>query len=108
MIVVTIHEVPYHEITEILGIVEGNTIRARSVFRDILAVLKNIIGGEIEEYTKLMAESRDQAMDRMIEEAEKIGADAVLDMRFSTSEIMNGAAEILAYGTAVKLKKKSV
>ncbi|MEJ2545305.1 MAG: YbjQ family protein [Calditrichaceae bacterium] len=106
MIVATIHEIPNHDVVEILGIVEGNTIRARSVLRDILAVLKNIIGGEIEEYTKLMAESRDQAVDRMIEQAEELGADAILDMRFSTSEIMSGAAEILAYGTAVKLKMK--
>jgi uncharacterized protein YbjQ (UPF0145 family) len=106
MIVVTIHDIPGYDVSEILGIVQGNTIRARSVFRDILAVLKNIIGGEIEEYTKLMAESRDQALDRMIEQAEELGADAILDMRFSTSEIMSGAAEILAYGTAVKLKKK--
>ncbi len=106
MIVVTIHDIPGHDVSEILGIVQGNTIRARSAFRDILAMLKNIIGGEIEEYTKLLAESRDQAIDRMIEQAEELGADAILDMRFSTSEIMSGAAEILAYGTAVKLKKK--
>ncbi|MBN1407145.1 MAG: YbjQ family protein [Calditrichaceae bacterium] len=106
MIVVTIHEIPHYDVVEILGIVEGNTIRARSIFRDFLAFLKNIIGGEIEEYTKLMAESRDQAVDRMVEQADKLGADAILDMRFSTSEIMSGAAEILAYGTAVKLKKK--
>lgn len=106
MIVATIHEIPNHDVVEILGIVEGNTIRARSVFRDLLAFLKNVIGGEIEEYTKLLAESRDQAVDRMIEQAEELGADAILDMRFSTSEIMSGAAEILAYGTAVKLKKK--
>ncbi len=106
MIVVTIHNIPGYDVSEVLGIVEGNTIRARSVFRDILAILKNVIGGEIEEYTKLMAESRDQAIDRMIENAEELGADAILDMRFSTSEIMSGAAEILAYGTAVKLKKK--
>ena len=106
MIVATTHEIPGHDVSEVLGIVEGNTIRARSVLRDLLAILKNIIGGEIEEYTKLMAESRDQAIDRMIEEAEKLQADAILDMRFSTSEVMSGAAEILAYGTAVKLKKK--
>ena len=106
MIVATIHDIPGYNVSEILGIVEGNTIRARSVLRDILAILKNVIGGEIEEYTKLMAESRDQAVDRMIEEAERLGADAILDMRFSTSEIMSGAAEILAYGTAVKLKKQ--
>jgi uncharacterized protein YbjQ (UPF0145 family) len=106
MIVVTVHQIPGYDIAEVLGIVEGNTIRARSVFRDISAFLKNIIGGEIEEYTKLLAESRDQAVDRMVEQAESLGADAILDMRFSTSEIMSGAAEILAYGTAVKLRKK--
>ena len=106
MIVATTNDIPTHEVMEILGVVEGNTIRARSVFRDILAGLKNIIGGEIEEYTKLLAESRDQAVDRMIEKAEELGADAVIMMRFATSEIMSGAAEILAYGTAVKLKKK--
>ena len=106
MIVATTHEIPGYEISEILGIVEGNTIRARSVLRDISAMLKNVIGGEIEEYTKLMGESREQAVDRMIEQAEKLNADAILDMRFSTSEIMSGAAEILAYGTAIKLKKK--
>jgi uncharacterized protein YbjQ (UPF0145 family) len=106
MIIATIHDIPGYDVSEILGIVQGNTIRARSVFRDLLAFLKNVIGGEIEEYTKLLAESRDQAVDRMIEQAEALGADAILDMRFSTSEIMSGAAEILAYGTAVKLKKK--
>ena len=106
MIVATTHEIPGYDITEVLGIVEGNTIRARSVLRDISAALKNVIGGEIEEYTKLMGESREQAVDRMIEQAEKLNADAILDMRFSTSEIMSGAAEILAYGTAIKLKKK--
>jgi len=104
MMVVTVHAIPGKEITEVLGIVEGNTIRARNIGRDILAVLKNIIGGEIEEYTKLMAESREQALDRMVQQAEELGADAVLDTRFSTSYIMGSAAEILAYGTAVKLK----
>jgi len=107
MMVVTVHGIPGKEIAEVLGIVEGNTIRARNIGRDILAVLKNIIGGEIEEYTKLMAESREQAIDRMVQQAEELGADAVLDTRFSTSYIMGSAAEILAYGTAVKLKDVS-
>jgi uncharacterized protein YbjQ (UPF0145 family) len=93
------------EIVENLGIVKGNTIRARNIGRDIIAGLKNIIGGEIEEYTKLMAESREQALDRLVEDAERVGADAVVGINFSTSYIMGNAAEILAYGTAVKLKK---
>ena len=78
-----------------------NTIRARNIGRDIVAVLKNIVGGEIEEYTKLLAESREQSIDRMQSVAEEMGANAVVGIRFSTSEIMNGAAEIMAYGTAV-------
>lgn len=106
MTIATVHAIPGKEITEVLGIVRGNTIRARNIGRDILALLKNIIGGEIEEYTKLIAEARDQALDRMIEEARALGADAVLDVRFSTSYIMASAAEILAYGTAVKLSDK--
>lgn len=84
-----------------LGLARGNTIRARHVGRDILAAFKMIIGGEIEDYTKMMAESREQALDRMVAEARSLGANAVLDVRFSTSYIMTGAAEILVYGTAV-------
>jgi uncharacterized protein YbjQ (UPF0145 family) len=84
--------------------VRGNTIRARHLGRDITAVFKNLIGGEIEEYTKMMAESREQALDRMIAEAQQLGADAVVDVRFGTSYIMGSAAEILAYGSAVKLE----
>lgn len=88
-------------IVKTLGLARGNTIRARHVGRDILAGFKMIIGGEIEDYTKMMAESREQALDRMIVEARSMGANAVLDVRFSTSYIMTGAAEILVYGTAV-------
>lgn len=88
-------------IVKTLGIVKGNTIRARHIGKDILALFKNIVGGEIEEYTKLMAESREQSIDRMISQAEKLGANAILDVRFSTSYIMGSAAEILVYGTAV-------
>lgn len=88
-------------IVKTLGLARGNTIRARHVGRDILAAFKMIIGGEIEDYTKMMAESREQALDRMIAEARSLGANAVLDVRFSTSYIMTGAAEILVYGTAV-------
>ncbi len=83
------------------GLVRGNTIRARSIGRDIMAGLKNVVGGEISEYTKLMAESREQAIDRMKENAQEMGANAVVGIRFSTSEVMQHAAEILVYGTAV-------
>lgn len=94
-----------YEVTETLGLVKGNTIRARHVGKDILAGLRNIIGGEIHEYTKMLAESREQALDRMIAEAEKLGADGIVCLRFTTSSVLAGAAELLAYGTAVKLKK---
>jgi uncharacterized protein YbjQ (UPF0145 family) len=89
-----------------LGLVYGNTIRARHVGRDILAVLKNIVGGEIEEYTKLMAEAREQAIDRMVAQAKARGANAVLNIRFSTSYIMGNASEILSYGEAVVLERE--
>ena len=84
-----------------LGIVRGNTIRARHIGRDIMAILRHIVGGEITDYTKMMAESREQALDRMIEHAQSLGANAVVQVRFSTSEIMGGASEMMAYGTAV-------
>lgn len=87
------------------GLVYGNTIRARHLGRDILAGLKNIVGGEIEEYTKLMAEAREQALDRMAAEARRRGANAVVNLRFSTSYIMGSASEILAYGEAVRLER---
>jgi uncharacterized protein YbjQ (UPF0145 family) len=87
-----------------LGLVRGSTVRARNFGRDIFAGLKNIIGGEITEYTKLLADSREQALERMIEDAKKLNADAVVNIRFTTSAVMQGSAEILAYGTAVKLK----
>lgn len=92
------------EISEILGIARGSTVRARNIGRDIFAGFKNIIGGEISEYTKLQAESREQALQRMVEDAQNLGADAVVNVRLQTSMIMQGASEILAYGTAVKLK----
>ena len=88
-----------------IGLVRGNTIRARNIGRDIIAVLKNIIGGEIHEYTKLMGESREQALDRMQAEAEKMGANAVICVRLTTSMLMGGAAELLAYGTAVVVEE---
>ena len=104
MIITTTSTVPGNEITEILGIARGSTVRARKIGRDIFAGLKNIVGGEIEEYTKLQAQSREQAMQRMVKDAERLGADAVINVRFGTSMVMQGAAEMLAYGTAVKFK----
>lgn len=94
-----------HRITRTLGLVRGNTIRARHVGKDILAGFRNIVGGEVSEYTKMMAESREQALDRMVAEAEKAGADAIVNLRFATSYVMGSASEILAYGDAVKLEK---
>ena len=95
-----------YQVVETLGLVRGNTIRARHVGKDILAGLRSIVGGEITEYTKMLAESREQALDRMFAEAEKIGADGIVCLRFTTSTVMTSAAELLAYGTAVKLRKK--
>lgn len=92
------------EVEEMLGIVRGSTVRARNIGRDIFAGLKNIVGGEIDEYTKLLADSREEALYRMEEDARRLGADAVLNVRFTTSAVSQGMAEILAYGTAVKLK----
>ncbi len=103
MIISTTDKVPNKEITEILGIARGNSVRARHIGRDIFAGLKNIIGGEIEEYTKLLDQSREQAMDRLIRDAEKMNADAIVNIRFTTSMVMQATSEILAYGTAVKL-----
>jgi uncharacterized protein YbjQ (UPF0145 family) len=96
--------VPNKEIAEILGVARGSTVRARNIGRDIFAGLKNLVGGEIEEYTKLQAQAREQALQRIIQDAESMGADAILNLRFTTAMIMQGCAEILAYGTAVKLK----
>lgn len=104
MIIVTASSIPNKTIINTFGIVRGNTIRARHLGKDILAVFKNILGGEIEEYTKLMAESREQAIDRMSEEAKSLGANAIINVRFSTSYIMANAAEILVYGTAVNVE----
>ena len=106
MIVVTTPEVPGRRVQKVLGMVRGNTIRARHVGRDIQAKIRNITGGEVHEYTKMMAETREQAIDRMIEEAEKVGADAVVNLRFATSYVMSSASEILAYGDAVKLMRE--
>ncbi|MCD6162108.1 MAG: YbjQ family protein [candidate division Zixibacteria bacterium] len=104
MIIVTSDEIHGKKIVEVLGLVRGNTIRARHVGRDILAKFRNIVGGEITEYTKMIAESREQALDRLKAEAQKLGANAIITLRFSTSSMMQGAAELLAYGTAVKVE----
>lgn len=104
MIITTTESIPNKEISEILGIARGSTVRARHVGHDIMAGFKNIVGGEIEEYTKLQADSREQSLERMISDAEKMGADAIINVRLMTSMVAQGAAEILAYGTAVKLK----
>jgi uncharacterized protein YbjQ (UPF0145 family) len=101
MIIVSSSSIAGKKIVKTLGLVRGNTIRARNIGKDILAGFKNIIGGEIEEYTKLMAEAREQALDRMAERAVELGANAIIDVRFSTSYIMGAASEILAFGTAV-------
>ena len=103
MIVVTSSQVSGKKIVKTLGLVKGNTIRATHLGMDMIAVLKNILGGEISEYTKLMAEAREQSLDRMIAMAEGLGANAIVDVQFSTSYIMGNAAEILVYGTAVKV-----
>ena len=103
MIITTTENIPHKEIQELLGVARGSTVRAKNIGRDIFAGLKNIVGGEIQEYTKLQADSREQALQRMIKDAESMGADAIVNVRFSTSMVMQGAAEILAYGTAVRL-----
>lgn len=104
MIITTTETVPQREVSQIIGIARGSTVRARHIGRDITAVFKSIVGGEVSEYTKLQADSREQALQRMTDDARKLGADAVIGVRITTSMIMNGAAEISAYGTAVKLK----
>jgi uncharacterized protein YbjQ (UPF0145 family) len=101
MFIVTSDDIPGKRIVKVLGMVRGNTIRARHIGRDIMASLRNITGGEIVEYTKMIAESREQALDRMTSEAEAIGANAIVALRFTTASMMENAAELLAYGTAV-------
>ena len=107
MIVSTQNQLAGYQIMETLGLVQGSTIRARHIGTDILAGLRNIVGGEVHEYTKMLAESREQSLDRMTANAEEAGANAVLCMRFTTSTVMTGMAEFLAYGTAVKIEPVS-
>lgn len=104
MILTTTETIKGKKIVRTLGLARGNTIRARHIGRDILALLRNIVGGEIRDYTKLLAESREQSLDRMMADAQRLGANAVVGVRFSTSVIMGGAAELLAYGTAVVIE----
>ena len=104
MLVTTTHDVAGKRIVKTVGLVRGNTIRARHVGRDFMAGIKNMIGGEISEYTKMIAECREEALDRMIAQARENGANAVVGVRFATSEMMEHAAELLAYGTAVVLE----
>ncbi len=106
MIVVTSDVVTDKRIARTLGLVRGNTIRARHIGKDIVALLRGIVGGEISEYTKLMAESREQALDRMVEEARGLGANAIVSVRFQTSMVMSGASELLAFGTAVVVEDR--
>jgi uncharacterized protein YbjQ (UPF0145 family) len=103
MITTTIETVPGHEIVEVVGLARGNTVRARNVGRDITQGFRNLAGGELKAYTQLMTEARDEAFNRMVTDAENQGANAVVNVRFMTSEIAQGGAEVLAYGTAVKL-----
>lgn len=105
MLLSTIDTIPGYKIVESLGIVRGSSVRAKWFGSDILAGLKNIVGGELTEYVKLMDEAREQAIERMLKDGKVIGADAVIGVRFTTSQIAQGAAEILVFGTAVKLKK---
>ena len=101
--ILTTTDSPGRPVQEILGIVRGSTVRSRHLGKDILAVFRNIVGGEVDEYTKLVAEAREQALDRLSAEARALGADAVVGLRFGTSQVSQGAAEVLAYGTAVRL-----
>ena len=103
LITSTTAEIPGKKVTQVLGVVKGNTIRARNVGRDVMAGFKNIIGGEIKSYTQMTTQAREEAFNRMVNEAVDMKADAVINIRFATSMIMQGAAEMLAYGTAVKL-----
>lgn len=104
MLIVNTDSITGREIAEVLGLVRGNTIRAKHIGKDIMAGLRTLVGGEIKEYTEMLTEARNESIRRMKEEATKLGADAVINVRFVTSQVMSGAAELLAYGTAVRLK----
>ena len=104
MIIVNTESIVGREIIQVMGIVRGSTVRSKNVFRDIGASLKTIVGGELKDYTELLNEAREQSLQRMMQEAEKLGANAIVNVRFTTSSLMGGASEILAYGTAVKIR----
>jgi len=106
MIISTTENIPNKEVIEIIGLVKGNSVRAKNIGRDVFALLKNVIGGEIKAYTELLEESRQEAIERLTKEATNLNADAVVNIRFTTSMVVEGASEILSYGTAVKLKDK--
>ncbi|MCI2426774.1 YbjQ family protein [Candidatus Acetothermia bacterium] len=105
MLIITTEQIPGQKIDQALGLVKGSTIRARHIGKDILAGLRNIVGGEIEEYTRMLNQARKEAITRMVREAEELNADAIIGVRFTSAQTMAGAAEILVYGTAVKLNK---
>lgn len=104
MIITTTDFIPGREIEKVIGLVSGNSVRAKHIGKDIVAGLRTVVGGEITEYTEMLSESRREALQRMMDDAQSVGADAVINIRYSTSSVMTGAAEMLAYGTAVKLK----
>lgn len=104
MKLVSIDSIPGYEITEVLGLVKGEIVQSKNIGRDFMAGMKNIVGGEIKGYTEMIREARKEATDRMIEEATKLGADAIIGVRYGSSGVMSGAAELIAYGTAVKIK----
>ena len=104
MIVATTEELPGYRVKRVIGLVSGSVVRARHIGRDILAVLRNIAGGEVKEYTELLAEARDEAVRRMVERARSMGANAIIGVRFATTAVAAGAAEVLAYGTAVEVE----
>lgn len=106
MIIVNTDFIVGKEITQTIGMARGSTIQAKHIGKDIMAVLRNMVGGELNEYSKMLEEAREKAINRMVDDAEKMGADAVINVRFMTSMVMAGSAEILAYGTAVKLSDK--
>lgn len=105
MIITTTENIPGYKITEVLGIVMGNIVKSKHIGRDIAAAFKTLAGGEIKGYTEMLTEARNNAIERMINEAEKLGADAIVSVRFASSTVMSGAAEMLAYGTAIKIQK---
>lgn len=106
MLVVTADDIKGKEIVETLGMVKGNTIRAKHIGKDIVALFRNIVGGEIKEYTEMLNDAREQSVSRMVKNAEELGANAIINVRFTTSLVMSGASELLVYGTAVKVEAK--